>query len=93
MKLYQENTVDAAVEKHVPVYEVKDGEIIIKVGSAEHPMVPEHYIEWIEVITKDGKVFRQELDPSKKPEAVFKVDGEIEKIRELCNLHGLWSTK
>ncbi|ASW42744.1 desulfoferrodoxin [Clostridium isatidis] len=93
MKLYQENTVDAAVEKHVPVYEEKDGVTYIKVGDVEHPMIPEHYIEWIEVITKDGKVYRQELDSSKKPEAEFKINGEIEKVRELCNIHGLWTTK
>ena len=49
MRLLTENTVDAAVEKHIPVTEVKDGEVLVKVGEVEHPMTPEHFIQWIEV--------------------------------------------
>ena len=45
-------TTDAAVEKHVPVFEVKDGIVTVTVGSVEHPMLPEHYIEWIAIKTK-----------------------------------------
>ena len=39
-------TTDAAVEKHVPVWTVENGIVHVKVGSVEHPMLPEHYIEW-----------------------------------------------
>ena len=41
------NTVDAAFEKHVPVIEQNGDTVIVKVGSVEHPSMPEHYIEWI----------------------------------------------
>lgn len=93
MTLLEENTVDAAVEKHIPVAEVKDGEVHVKVGEVEHPMLAEHFIQWVEVITKDGQVLRQNLNADEKPVAVFKVDGEVDRVREYCNLHGLWSNK
>lgn len=94
MRVLKENTVDAAVEKHIPVTTFdENGYTVVKVGEVEHPMTEEHLIEWIEVITKEGTVYRQELDPTRKPEATFKVSGEIDRTREFCNLHGLWSTK
>ncbi len=93
MTLLNENTVDAAVEKHIPVYEGKDGEVLVKVGEVEHPMLAEHFIQWVEVITKDGQVLRQDLNPGEKPVAKFKVNGDVDRVREYCNLHGLWSTK
>lgn len=86
-----ENTVDAAVEKHVPVVEKIDGGYLVKVGSVEHPMGPDHWIEWIELCSEDGLfVQRQILTPSDKPEAVFKTDATKVVAREYCNLHGLW---
>ncbi|MDP4145844.1 MAG: desulfoferrodoxin [Bacillota bacterium] len=89
MVLLTENTQEAAVEKHIPVVE-KNGDIVtVKVGSVEHPMTEEHHIEWIEVYTKD-KLYRKYLNPGEKPEAEFKVDGEVVLVREHCNLHGLW---
>lgn len=93
MRLLTENTVDAAVEKHIPVAEEKDGELLVKVGEVEHPMLSEHFIQWIEVITKDGQVLRKHLNPEEKPLATFKVKGEVDRVREYCNLHGLWSNK
>ena len=48
------NTEDAAKEKHVPVIE-QDGNIVtVKVGSVEHPMLDEHYIQFIYLLTKEG---------------------------------------
>lgn len=84
-------TVDAAVEKHVPEYEVKDNKVFVKIGSVEHPMVPEHYIQWIWLQTKKGDQLVH-LSPEQKPEAVFALtDGdEVEAVYEYCNLHGLW---
>ena len=93
MTLLTENTVDAAVEKHIPVAEEKDGELLVKVGEVEHPMLAEHFIQWIEVITKDGQVLRKHLNPEEKPVASFKVNGDVDRVREYCNLHGLWSNK
>lgn len=89
MALQEENTVDAATEKHVPVIEKQDGGFLVKVGSVTHPMEEKHYIEWIELIA-DGKAYRQFLNPGEKPEAFFKIEAEKVNAREFCNLHGLW---
>lgn len=84
------NTVDAAVEKHVPDLTYKDGKLYVRVGSTEHPMLPEHYIEWIFVQTKDGGLYKK-LNPGDKPEAVFTVEqADVVGVYEHCNLHGLW---
>jgi len=89
MKLMVENTVDAAREKHVPVLEIEKDGILVKVGSVAHPMLAEHWIEWIELIA-DGKAYRQFLKPGEKPEAFFKITAKEVTAREYCNLHGLW---
>lgn len=92
MNLLNENTVDAAKEKHVPVIEKTDDGIIVKVGSAAHPMEEKHFIQWIELIA-DGKAYRQHLSPGDKPEACFPLITGPLKVREYCNLHGLWSSE
>lgn len=90
MKLIMANTVDAAKEKHVPVVEKIEGGFRVKVGSVAHPMEEKHYIEWIQVITDNGRVYREFLEPGKAPEAIFKIDAIAVIAREYCNLHGLW---
>ena len=89
MKLFVENTVDAAKEKHVPVVEKVAQGMKVKVGSVPHPMEEKHYIEWVEIIV-DGKAYREFLRPGDTPEAVFDVPPEGVTAREYCNLHGLW---
>lgn len=89
MKLLEENTVDAAVEKHVPVIEKTENGVKVKVGSVPHPMTEEHYIEWIEVIT-DDRILIKFLKPGEKPERTFTVRGLKFTARAYCNLHGLW---
>lgn len=91
-----ENTVDAAVEKHVPVIEKTEKGVKVKVGSVPHPMEEAHYIEWIEILA-DGKAYRKFLKPASlagkpgdAPEAEFCVEAENIIVREYCNLHGLW---
>ena len=91
MALLKENTVDAALEKHVPVIEKGPDGIKVKVGSVAHPMEEKHYIEWIEVIA-DGKAYRQFLAPGQAPEAVFPIEAASITAREYCNLHGLWKS-
>ena len=84
-------TSDGAREKHVPVYEVNGSTVIVKVGEVAHPMIPEHYIEWIVLQTKNG-VQRRELKPGEKPEASFALceGDEVVAAYAYCNLHGLW---
>lgn len=84
-------TTDGAIEKHVPVYTVEDSKVTVKVGSVEHPMLPQHYIQWIFLKTKSGGQLAK-LQPQTKPEAVFTLaeGDEVEAVYEYCNLHGLW---
>ena len=89
MVLREENAVDAAKEKHVPVVEKTAGGASVKVGSVAHPMEEKHYIEWIEIIS-NGKAYRQFLKPGDVPEATFGIEAENVTAREYCNLHGLW---
>ena len=91
MDLLVENTVDAAVEKHVPVIEKIVGGYLVKVGSVPHPMGDDHWIEWIELASEDDTfVQRKILKPTDKPEVEFKTNAAKVVAREYCNLHGLW---
>ena len=89
MKLFKENTVDAAKEKHVPVFKKTADGIVVKIGSEPHPMEEKHYIEWIE-IEAGGQVYRQFLKPGDTPEATFPITADVFTVREYCNIHGLW---
>ncbi|MFK5927809.1 MAG: desulfoferrodoxin [Desulfuromusa sp.] len=92
MERMTENTTDAATEKHVPVIEVADGSVTVKVGDVAHPMEEKHYIEWIEVLV-DDKVYRQYLQAGQPAEATFNVAAASVTARAYCNLHGLWTAK
>jgi superoxide reductase len=92
MILLNENTVDAATEKHVPVIERSNGKITVKVGSVAHPMEDSHYIQWVELLA-DGKSYTQFLNPGDAPEAVFNLDAKNVTAREYCNLHGHWKAE
>ncbi|CDC72400.1 MAG: desulfoferrodoxin family protein [Bacilli bacterium] len=84
-------SVDAAHEKHIPVVDINENKVTVCIGSVEHPMQVEHYIEWIILETTKG-VYRKNLNPGEKPEATFVLE-EGEKVvstYEYCNLHGLW---
>lgn len=84
-------TTDASVEKHVPVYEVKENKVFVTVGSLAHPMTEEHYIEWVSLQTKFGNQ-RKRLTPADKPEVCFSIceGDEVEAVYAYCNLHSLW---
>ena len=84
-------TVDAAVEKHVPQYSVEGNLVKVAVGSVEHPMIPEHFIQWVSLQTKQGTQLKK-LSPGEKPEVVFALaeDDSVEAVYAYCNLHGLW---
>ena len=85
------DTVDAALEKHVPVVEKDGNKVTVKVGSVTHPMLEEHHIAFIAIETKQGSQIKY-LKAGEAPEAVFAIaDGdEFVAAYEYCNLHGLW---
>ena len=84
-------TTDAAVEKHVPVVNVEGNKVTVCVGSVAHPMLPEHFIEWIVLVTDKG-IQKKKLTPGSEPKAEFALlDGEkVVSAYEFCNLHKLW---
>ncbi|MBO7667367.1 MAG: desulfoferrodoxin [Firmicutes bacterium] len=84
-------STDAAVEKHVPVCKIEGDKVFVTVGSVEHPMLPEHYIEWISLQTKFGNQ-RKPLQPGQPPKACFSLceGDEVEAVYAYCNLHSLW---
>lgn len=93
MKELVPGITDGAAEKHVPVVErVDDCTIRVKVGSKEHPMKKEHFIQMIYLETEHGGQV-QYLTPDCKPEALFCVckDKPVA-VYEYCNIHGLWKT-
>ena len=91
MKEIIPSSTDASLEKHVPVVAVEGDTVKVTVGSAAHPMLPEHYIEWISLQTKAGNQ-RKALSPGEAPEVCFKIceGDEVEAVYAYCNLHGLW---
>ena len=82
---------DGAKEKHVPVIEKDGNKVTVKVGEVAHPMLPEHYIEMIELFTDKGK-YRKNLKPGQAPEAVFVIDEEEVPVEafEYRTLHALF---
>lgn len=91
MDLQEENTVEASLEKHVPVVERVENGYKVSVGSIPHPMSEEHYIEWIEILA-DEKIYRKNLRPGDEPMAEFCIKADSVMARAYCNLHGLWKS-
>ncbi len=91
MKEIVPGTVDASLEKHVPVFEVKDNVVYVTVGAVIHPMEEKHFIEWISLQTNAGNQ-RKVLKPGTEPKAAFAIcEGEtVEAVYAYCNLHSLW---
>ena len=91
MTLLVPGTVEAAHEKHIPVVTREGSRVHVEVGSVAHPMVPEHFIQWIDLETKNG-VQRHFLKAGEEPKADFVLaDGDdVVACYAYCNLHGLW---
>lgn len=84
------NTTEAATEKHVPVIVSNENGIVkIAVGSTLHPMLPEHFIGWVAIETKEGNQRKPLTDT---PTTVFALapGDELVAVYAYCNLHGLW---
>lgn len=93
MQLLDPKSQDEGLEKHVPVIEKTENGVLVKVGSVPHPMEETHFIEWIELHTKDGQVHHAFLQPGQEPQATFCVNYEdVVMAKEYCNIHGLWKT-
>ncbi len=93
MQLLTEKIDDIGKEKHIPIIEIENGTIKVKVGSIAHPMESNHYIEWVEIIVND-EVYRKTFKPGIKPEVELKIGRTIREtvVRVYCNIHGLWKS-
>ena len=87
------NTVEASVEKHLPVVSVSDNVISVQIGSAEHPMEEAHHIEFVYVETERGGQ-RKCLIVGETPSIDFCfTDDKPIAVYAYCNIHGLWKTE
>ena len=85
------NIVTFVKSSGVPVIQAEGAQVIVTVGSVEHPMIPEHFIEWIALETREGVQIKH-LTPGSKPQVVFALTqgDSVVSAYAYCNLHGLW---
>lgn len=88
MKIVKANSVDAAIEKHVPTYEIEEDMLKVFVN---HVMEEDHFIEWIcfKSLEREEYVY---LAPGEDASAVFK-KAQSGTLYAYCNKHGLWSVE
>ena len=90
MKELVPNTVEASGEKHIPAVSLEGNMLKVNVGSVNHPMAEEHFIEWVYVETENGGM-RKNLKPGQEPNVEFSLgDDKAIAVYAYCNLHGLW---
>ena len=92
MKKIEPNTVDAAIEKHIPFVNIEDNSLFISVGEVLHPMTEEHYIYTIYVLDDLGNMQKISFKPTDSPEVSVSFNENAKKLRiySYCNIHGLW---
>lgn len=85
------NSVEAAAEKHIPVFKREGQKVVVTVSSVQHPMLEEHYIAWVVLKSRQGCQLK-EMHPEQAPEVRFMLeeDDEVVTVYAYCNLHGLW---
>ena len=92
MTALEAGTVEASLEKHVPVVERSESVISVTIGSVDHPMLEEHHIAWVYLQTNRGGQ-RKCLAIGSNPTVNFALcDEEPVAVYAYCNLHGLWKT-
>lgn len=94
MKELVAGAVEAATEKHIPVAKKEGNNVVVTVGSVEHPMTPEHYITWVALETDKG-IKINSWTPDSKPTVTIPIPtgANVKAVYAYCNLHGLWKTE
>ena len=91
MKELIPGAVDGALEKHVPKVTIEGNTVKVQIGEVIHPMLPEHYIQFIALETKNGvQIKNLKAGDEPKAEFVLAENDEAVAVYEYCNLHGLW---
>lgn len=93
--LKHKNKENEGLEKHIPVFVNKpDDKLEIRVGSTLHPMLNEHYIQFVETISEDKMhIYLEYLKPGMEPVITVDNISNIKSACEFCNIHGLWEGK
>ena len=88
------NTVEASVEKHLPVISQEGNIVTVTVGSVDHPMGEEHLIDWVALETQQGNQRKQLIVDGEPKVQCALVEGDaVVAAYAYCNLHGLWKTE
>ncbi len=92
MQLLEPKSLEEGTEKHLPVLEPTANKLVVKIGSVPHPMEESHYIVFVEVLEKSGKICRKYLKPNNLPQVEFDItdSNQVDLVRSYCNIHGLW---
>ena len=87
------NTVEASVEKHLPVVTVSGDIVSIQVGNIPHPMEEAHHIVFAYIETERGGQ-RKCMKVGEAPNMTFTlVNDKPIAVYAYCNIHGLWKTE
>lgn len=91
MQKLTNETNEGAQEKHIPVYKINGENVTVSIGEIEHPMTPEHYIEWVCIETENGFQLKN-LTPDMSPHVSFSLSkgDKVKAVYAFCNLHSLW---
>lgn len=93
MEVLRPNTVEASGEKHLPTVRAEDDAVHVHVGAVDHPMLPEHLIEWVYLQTESGGQ-RKIFSAGDAPAHTFCIGADRPvAVYAYCNLHGLWMTE
>jgi len=94
MQVLEPKSIEEGTEKHMPVVTNDNGKVTVKIGSIPHPMEASHYITFVKLIEKSGKICRKYLNPTDLPQVEFSIspDSQIDSVRIYCNIHGLWKS-
>ena len=91
MKEITAGASEGAKEKHTPVYHINGETVTVSVGETEHPMAPEHYIDWVCIETEEGFQFKKlKSDMPAKASFLLTKDDKLKSVYAFCNLHSLW---
>jgi superoxide reductase len=96
-KIFEEAKAQVSGEgpkKHTPKINLSGSEIDFTIGEIEHPMLPEHYIMFVDVYLNDKFVQRVQYTSNLIPAGCLKVkDSGLVRVVSKCNLHGYWMSE